>query len=50
MEANKSIINKISNFQIKAGPSGMAAGEVMEASFSGLCKPSIPHSLSWKSL
>ena len=44
MEANKSIINKVSNFKIKAGPLGMAEGETTEASFSGLGKSSIPHS------
>ena len=44
MEANKSIINKVSNFKIKAGPLGMAEGETTEASYSGLGKSSIPHS------
>ena len=44
MGANKSIINKVSNFKIKAGPLGMAEGETTEASFSGLGKSSIPHS------
>ena len=43
-------MHKIENFKIKAGPLGMAEGEVTEASLSGLGKSSIPHSLSWKSL